>query len=273
MKMRGVGLLMSVAALAGCSKAPQGEGAPSKAAPEVVASAVAVAQSDGPQGRSRKVAVQNDLFDFDYAYPAGAGRIPALKAWLDADLAKSRSDLESSAKDARAEAKTNDYPYHPYATGTDWKVVADLPTWLSLSATVYSDTGGAHPNHGYTALLWDKAAGKKLAATDLFTSASALSAAIRTDFCNALDKQRAKRRDAPVNRASGDEFDACIDPVASTVILGSSDKAHFDRIGVLVGPYEAGPYAEGDYEITLPITAKVLAAVKPQYRTGFALGR
>jgi hypothetical protein len=30
---------------------------------------------------------------------------------------------------------------------------------------------------------------------------------------------------------------------------------------VLVGPYAAGPYAEGDYEVTLPIG--VLAAVKP----------
>lgn len=68
-------------------------------------------------------------------------------------------------------------------------------------------------------------------------------------------------------------FDACIDPVDSTVILGSADKQHFTRIGVLVDPYEAGPYVEGNYEVTVPVTAAVLKAVKPEYRAAFALGR
>ena len=68
-------------------------------------------------------------------------------------------------------------------------------------------------------------------------------------------------------------FDDCIDPVKSTVILGSSNKRTFDRIGVLVGPYEAGPYAEGDYEVTLPVTQAVLAAVRPEYRAAFSLKR
>ena len=68
-------------------------------------------------------------------------------------------------------------------------------------------------------------------------------------------------------------FDECIDPVKSTVILGSSNKQTFDRIGILVAPYEAGPYAEGDYEVTLPVTQAVLAAVKPEYRAAFSLKR
>jgi hypothetical protein len=57
------------------------------------------------------------------------------------------------------------------------------------------------------------------------------------------------------------------------MILGSGDRQHFTRIGILIGPYEAGPYAEGDYEITLPVTPEVLAAVKPEYRADFAAAR
>ena len=45
------------------------------------------------------------------------------------------------------------------------------------------------------------------------------------------------------------------------------------QIGVLIGPYEAGPYVEGGYEVTLPVTAEVLAVVKPEYRASFAAGR
>lgn len=261
--------LVGIALLAACQKAP------SSAAPAGGASAATVPPAPPAvpapvPGVARKVAVKNDLFEFDYAYPAAASRIPALKAWLDADLAKTRAELEKSAKEGKADAQAGDYPFNPYATGTDWKVVTDLPGWLSLSATVYDYSGGAHPNHGYAALLWDKGAGKRLAAADLFTGKAALSAAIRAPFCDAIDRERARRRGARINRASGDDFDACIDPVEQTVILGSAGHKGFDRIGVLVGPYAAGPYAEGDYEVTLPISPALLAAVKPQYRSAFA---
>jgi hypothetical protein len=259
-----------LALLAACSKAPQGE---AEKTTQALAAPAAPAPPPAPAASGRKVEVKSDLFEFTYNYPAAAANIPALKSWLEADLAKGRKGLEDSAKEGREEAKSSGFDYQPYANGTDWKVVADLPQWLSLSAMVYDYSGGAHPNHGYAALLWDKAAGKRIAASDLFISKVALSAALRGSFCDLLDKERSKRRGEKVNRASGDDFDKCIDPVESTVILGSSDKQHFDRIGVLVGPYEAGPYAEGDYEITLPVTAKLLAAVKPAYRGAFAAGR
>ena len=99
----------------------------------------------------------------------------------------------------------------------------------------------------------------------------ALSAAIRAPFCAALNQQRAEKRGEPVDPKSKQEFDTCIDPAKQTVILGSTDKAHFNRIGILVDPYAAGPYAEGNYEVTLPVTAAVLKAVKPLYRRAFAV--
>jgi hypothetical protein len=263
-----------MATLSLCLAACGGEGD----APSAGASAASSAMPNPPatptaaSGAARKVKIANDFFQFDYTYPAAASGIPALKAWLDADLDKQQSQLAKDARAAAKEAKGGNFPFHPWAQGVDWKVVADLPGWLSLSAAVYEDSGGAHPNHGYDALLWDKGAGQKRKAQDLFTSKAALSAAIRAPFCAALDKERAKRRGEPVVRS--DEWpNNCIDPAGSTVILGSGDKQHFNRIGILIGPYEAGSYAEGDYEVTLPVDAKVIAAVRPEYRGAFGLGK
>jgi len=44
-------------------------------------------------------------------------------------------------------------------------------------------------------------------------------------------------------------------------------------IRVVIGPYEAGPYAEGSYDIAVPVDAGVLGAIKPEYRGSFAGGR
>jgi len=147
--------------------------------------------------------------------------------------------------------------------------VTDLPAWLSLSTLVGFYTGGAHPNYVYDTILWDRIAGKRRAPADLFASKAALAASIREPFCKELDKQRARKREGQDLGGGISEFEQCIDPTEQTVILGSSNGKAFDRIGVLVSPYAAGPYAEGSYEVTVPVTAKVLAAVKPEFRATF----
>lgn len=269
-------IVPSLCALAiACKPAPQGQAA-ATSAPTAASTAPPPAAAKGPAPvpeAPRKIHVEDKLFTFDYAYPAAAAAIPALGRQFDSEATKGHAELSQAAREGAADARAAGFPYRPYARETRWQVVTDLPGWLSLSANIFEDSGGAHPNHGYAALLWDKAAGRKRNVSDLFVSRAALSAAIRKPFCDVLDKERAKRRGAPVDRASGDEFDACIDPVGSTLILGSSNRRSFDRIGVLVGPYEAGPYAEGDYDVTLPVTPAVLAVVRPEYRAVFSASR
>ena len=94
---------------------------------------------------------------------------------------------------------------------------------------------------------------------------------MRTRFCAALDRQRADKRGQPLDPKRSGLFEDCLDPAGQVVILGSADHAHFTRIGFLMGPYAAGPYVEGDYEVTLPVTPAVLSAVRPQYRAAFAV--
>ena len=235
-------------------------------APGTIASASAVASGGG----ASKVEESTDLYEFEYSYPAEAGRIPALKAWLDGERDKARKQLIEEATVGRAEAKESGFEYHAYALGRAWEKVTETPRFLSLSAQIYDYSGGAHPNHGTDSLLFDKQAGTRLEPLDLFESKAAFDAVIRQPFCALLDKERAKRRGEPVVRDQG-MFDDCIKPSEQTVIVGSSNGRTFDKVGVLVGPYAAGSYAEGNYEFTLPVTAALMKAVKPEYREAFSV--
>lgn len=255
-----------------------GAGAPSGAASSAVTAPpaeppAAPAPPDAPRviaGAARSVAVSNDLFAFNYAYPAAAGSLPDVRLLLDADLAKTRAALAGEAAAGAATAKKDGFPYHAYETQVAWKVVTDLPDWLSLSAEVYTYSGGAHGMSSFETLLWDKRAGTRHAPIDLFVSRAALRAAVKAPFCAALDRERAKRRaGVPIGDAVP-EFSRCIDPLDATLILGSSDRRAFTRIGLLIEPYSAGPYVEGTYEVTLPVTPAVLRAVKPKYAAAFA---
>ncbi len=237
----------------------------------VLAAAVAlllVAASPAPKAGG--VSVKTADYDFAYRWPAEVEAIPALRARMAAEQSELRRSLASDAGEARrAAAADPDLRFVPFQYAAEWKVVTNLPGWLSLSKAFSLFEGGAHPNHDFGSLVWDRAAGQARRPLDLFVSTAALDAAIRDPFCEALDRERAARRGEPVNRASGDGFDACIAPSEQTVILGSSNRKSFNRIGILVAPYAAGPYAEGAYDITVPVTPAVLQAVKPEFRAAF----
>jgi hypothetical protein len=208
---------------------------------------------------------------FNYGWPATASAIAPLAARLLADrkriYAETRAEWEAAQKDSPPDCVS----CRSRSFEQDWKVVADMPRFLSLSAERYVYTGGAHGMSGFDALLWDRRSEQARDTLALFTSETAFVQSVRAGFCAALDRERARRR--------GDfemtvpEFNECIDPLDATVILGSSNGKAFNRIGFLIPPYAAGPYAEGSYEVTLPVTKPVLAAVKPEYREYFAVGR
>ena len=95
-----------------------------------------------PPGRS--VDIRTPDYEFSYSYPAAAGRVPALKAWLDQDASAQRARIASEARAGRVDAKGGGFPFNPYFSSAEWKVVTDLPGWLSLSGMRGDYTGGAH---------------------------------------------------------------------------------------------------------------------------------
>ncbi len=269
-------LCLAMLAVGACSSAADSDeatGANAKAivtgdAPaESSATAVAASTQEGV-----KVSEKTDLYSFDFAYPAQAAAIPELKAKFDKVLETNRSKLMAEAREAQADAKEMDFPYHPYAEGTEWLVVADTPRFLSLSAAIYTYTGGAHPNHGSTSLVWDREAGQELKPIEFFVAPDSFMQAVQQRYCAALDKERAKRLGDRAGEGSG-IFSECPKVGELTVLLGSSNGKTFNRIGLIADPYVAGSYAEGSYDITVPVDAAVLAAVKPEYAAAFSVMR
>jgi len=50
----------------------------------------------------------------------------------------------------------------------------------------------------------------------------------------------------------------------------SKDGKLIDAVTVVIGPYSAGPYAEGSYEIGLPVDAAMRQTIKTEYQDAFA---
>lgn len=265
--MRVACLLLPALALAACN--PWGGESADDGKPPVAATPTPSPEPADTKPEALKVSEDTPLYSFDFAYPVEVAAIPELKERLDSEMTKAKEKLIAQAKSAEASAREDGFPYNAYAEGTNWLVVANTPRFLSLSAAVYSYTGGAHPNSGTRTLVWDREAKRALAPVDFFTSADALEGAVRDRFCAALEKERGQRRGPEGEKVEG-EFGECPPLADLTVLLGSSNGRKFNRIGLVADPYVAGPYAEGDYDITVPVTAEVLEVVRPAYKDAFA---
>ena len=266
-----------IVALTGMAAACDGFGGTEPEAGGATATATAQAKAQAEEAKSksegngaRSVAEETDDFLFEYSYPAEAGRIAGLAGLLDNRLDRQRAALAAESEQARREARQEGFPYNKHSYTAEWKVVAELPKWLSLSADVATYTGGAHGNYTVQSVVWDKDNLRLMNAIDLFSSPAALEQAFGDRFCEGLDRQRAERRGEPVAEDSEEMFDQCPGIDELEVLVGSSNRRTFNRLTVYAGPYVAGPYAEGAYEVDLPVTQEVLDAVKPEYREAFS---
>ena len=203
-----------------------------------------------------------------FVYPAEAAKNTKLKAWLEADRERLTADLLKRAKQDATDESWGE-AVSPYRDEHEWKIVADLPDWTSLSDRSNIWSGGAHHNTNYDQVLWNKPAQKRLNPLDMFVSKAVFDNEFHKPFCTELNKARS----TPDFEFSEDEPNSvwpCPDPADLVIVLGSSNKEQFDRVGFLVKPYVANAYAGGSYEITLPITKAALGIVKPEYRRFFA---
>lgn len=266
-------LALATAACSSPEEMAQDTGVAEAAATAGSATASARAAPTGASGVNFEDNAEQDggMREFSYSWPSAVAAVPALAERFteerDTTLAEQKSEWQATLADMAGEDCT---ACKSLSFQKSWAVVADLPRFLSLSADMYFYTGGAHGNSGFDALVWDREAGAALAPRALFRSDAALQDALGPAWCAALQKERTRR--AGVELAD-DGFFPCPPLTDLTVLVGSSDKKSFNRIGLIAAPYVAGSYAEGPYEITLPVTPAVLAAVKPEYKAAFALGK
>lgn len=208
-------------------------------------------------------------FAFTYDYPAELAALPRLEAMLVAERDKALADLAQQAREARSDAEANAYPFNAYMQGVDWRVTGSNVLMLAMVAEISSYSGGAHGNTRYEALVWDRVSDRKLGLDAVFTDLLAALEPLRQPYCTALAVERRER----LGEFAGDAdqpFDACPPLSELTLALYPDSNGRFDRILFIAAPYVAGSYAEGSYDIAIPLPAATLDKVRPVYRAAFA---
>jgi len=198
--------------------------------------------------------------DFAWRAPAELADAPGLFKSLRAEALKTADEIAANAK-ADMASRPAGAPAAQYFYAEEWRVAADTPTLLNLSSEFSTYTGGAHPDHGFASKYWDKTAAREITFADLFTDWKAAEAALSPAYCKALDVARVEKR----GQIEEGSFDDCPRLAEQPVALIDYPAAGVSGFRVLLGPYVAGPYAEGDYEIDVELTVAVRRLLKPVY--------
>jgi len=212
---------------------------------------------------------KDELIEFNYAWSAEASATPALVRRLRRDLETSWSAASSTAKTDRAAAQAagrTDFRGHQY--NRRWVTAGQSSRLLSLDGQTTIFTGGARPDHGAEALLWDRRTRSEIKVERLFDATADLERLVHAPSCATFEGEHAKRRNTPA--ASGDVFAGC--PKLSELAIVPADgngNRRFDRFRLVAPNGVAGAYAEGRYDVAVPVTAALLAALKPAYRSSF----
>jgi hypothetical protein len=258
-------LLLLVACSGGESETGKAGPAADNAAPPTATPSA----SQAAPSKAYLVEEKLEFLEFTYGWPAEAAAIPKLASLLEADMAAQRKEALSGAREDR-EARGADAPYPGHYLSKVWQTSGQTKRLLSLVAEVGSFTGGAHGNAAYEAWLWDRQADARIETGALFTDPAAASRAITASYCKELDRQRAEKRQEGDAPEAGDWTTQC-PPLAEQVLVptdGNKD-GRFELLRVIIGPYGAGPYSEGSYEIDLPVTDPLRKLIKPEYAGAF----
>ena len=211
------------------------------------------------------VRYQSPTLRFRWSLAPEAALEPALVRDLRSTaLANRERAIRAADATAEAAAKTGRPAGRPLQSEwiERWVPQAETDLLLALSAQQYSFTGGAHGNLVLKSVLWDRGENRRITFLELFADPKAMLAALKPLFCNALDEARKSRRDGEL----GEGFADCPDPSAYPIV--PEGEGQIDRIRILVPPYEAGPWVEGVYEISLP-AAVVRPYLLPRYNSVF----
>lgn len=233
--------------------------------------ALAVLLATSAEARPVKIERNSKALEFTYEWSAEAAAVPALDRRFRTEAAKAyRGALGISAEEQKI-AREQKRDYNPQFYSKQWSTAGQSRGLLSLQYQLGAFTGGAHPNTSYGALLWDRRLVRQIDVGALFLRQDAFPGLTRIAYCKALNDERRKRRQG--EELSG-EFGQC--PRYADLAISPVDKdkdGRFDEVAFVASPYTAGPYAEGEYELVLPVTRQLIAAIKPVYGASFEAQR
>lgn len=213
---------------------------------------------------------KGELVEFNYAWSAEASAVPALVRRLNSDLETSFGAASATAKADRAAAEAAKRRFYSHQFNRRWTTSGQSARLLSLSADTLYFTGGAYPSHGSDGLLWDRLARRTIKVESLFRASGDLENLVHDPFCVTLGGERAKRRGTAVR--VGDASSDC-PKLSELAVLPADSNANrrFDRFRLIAPPGAVGANVEGRYDIAVPVTAELRAALKPAYRSSFEI--
>ena len=262
--MRGI-IFIALGALAAtaCNAEP--------AAPAKEAKAVETASPPAAASKGKPIELRSEtpLLTWEASWPAEVNAIPSLEKLIREPADKALADYTRDAREQKAQREKDGFEFNPYMYALLVEVTGQTPRLLSLTRNWMEFTGGAHPNRFSEGMLWDKEANALVPMAKLLDGAT-LESLYRDSYCKALDKERAERREG----AALDMFDEC--PKFDEIDItpgGLQEGGPFTTLFFHADPYVAGPYVEGEYDVALPVTAAFIAALKPEYRSIFAVPR
>ncbi len=190
---------------------------------------------------------------------------PVLHLKLYTDGRRQLLAFARQAEEDRAAEKAGE-PAAPYERTLRWRVTADSPQIVSLRQDWRDFTGALHPNHGSTALLWDRRTEAPVAQSALFRP-DADFAALDARLCEAVRQAKAARL-GPQAAGAGD-WSCPTWKSAEAVLAPSTVRGRFGGMTFHFDAYALGAAVAGDYDVTLP-QAAFAAALAPAWRPLFA---
>ena len=211
---------------------------------------------------------KNELIDFHFSWSAEAAAVPELVDRFQKELKQIKAATIEDAREGKANSAANGFEFQPYMLSTDYTTAGQSDRLLSLRDETGSYTGGAHGNSGTGALLWDRASSRELKIADLFAAPANMERLLTQPWCDALNQEREKKRGEPVG--GGGMFDDCPKLEEIALIPADADgNGRFEKLMLVAAPYVAGPWVEGSYEIELPVSSDLIAALKGDYKASF----
>ena len=225
------------------------------------------AAAPGPHSVTRTTAA----LEFSYEWPAEAVAIPALDLKLYSEAKAKLAEAQKNAAEDQALARKQKREFHQHDFSGSWETAGQTPRLLSLQGGFGGYEGGAHPNGFSRALLWDRAQGRQVSVGSLFARTGDFVSLTRSIYCRMLDAERKEKREG---ETLGGEFDQCPKYSELTIVpADGNNNGRFDTIDIIADAYVAGPYVEGDYDVEVPVTSALIAALKPDYRASFEAQR
>jgi hypothetical protein len=182
--------------------------------------------------------------------PAGIDRYPELHAKLFTDGKQELMNFTKTAAGDRARYALKGVKHAgPYERRVVWTITAVTPRLIGLRDAWFDDTGGAHPDHGSEVLLWDRVHNAPLLKSELFKP-ELDKASLDDRLCRAATRAK----EARVGPTDPKSWSCPTWSDAKAVLVPSTQPYRIGGLMFLFDPFTIGAYAEGDYEVLIPLS-------------------